>query len=92
MYTTLIEPAELAAHISDTDWTVLDCRSDLARPEWGATAHAEAHLPNAIFAHLDRDLSSPVTSTSGRHPLPRVDAFAAQVVDQLGGAAFIQRP
>jgi thiosulfate/3-mercaptopyruvate sulfurtransferase len=77
MYTTLIEPAELAAHISDTDWTVLDCRSDLARPEWGATAHAEAHLPNAIFAHLDRDLSSPVTSTSGRHPLPRVDAFTA---------------
>jgi thiosulfate/3-mercaptopyruvate sulfurtransferase len=77
MYTTLIEPAELAAHISDTDWAVLDCRSDLARPEWGATAYAEAHLPNSIYAHLDRDLSSPVTSTSGRHPLPRVDAFAA---------------
>ena len=77
MYITLIEPAELAAHISDTDWTVLDCRSDLARPEWGATAYAEAHVPNAIYAHLDRDLSSPVTSTSGRHPLPRVDAFAA---------------
>jgi len=77
MYTTLIEPAELATHISETDWAVLDCRSDLARPEWGAAAYAEAHVPNAIYAHLDRDLSSPVTSTSGRHPLPRVDAFAA---------------
>jgi|SRR5579862_5719270 len=77
MYFTLIEPAELAAHMSDTDWAVLDCRSELARPEWGATAYAEAHLPNAIYAHLDHDLSGPVTSTSGRHPLPRVDAFAA---------------
>ena len=77
MYTTLIEPAELAAHVSETDWAVLDCRSDLARPEWGATAYAEAHLPNAIYAHLDRDLSGPVTSTSGRHPLPLLEPLTA---------------
>lgn len=83
MYTTLIEPAELAAHISDTDWAVLDCRFELARPEWGASAYAQAHVPNAIYAHLDRDLSSPVTSTSGRHPLPRVEAFTA-TLDRWG--------
>src|ERR1700730_8631374 len=77
MYTTLIEALELAAHTDDTDWAVLDCRSDLARPEWGASVYAEGHIPNAIYAHLDRDLSSPVTSTSGRHPLPRVEAFTA---------------
>src|ERR1700730_475985 len=77
MYTTLIESAELAAHISDTDWAVLDCRSEVARPEWGASVYAEGHIPNAIYAHLDRDLSSPVTSTSGRHPLPLADAFVA---------------
>jgi thiosulfate/3-mercaptopyruvate sulfurtransferase len=77
MYTTLIEPLELAAHISDTDWVVADCRFELGRPESGASAYAEGHIPNAIYAHLDRDLSSPVTSTSGRHPLPQVEAFAA---------------
>jgi thiosulfate/3-mercaptopyruvate sulfurtransferase len=77
MYTTLIEPAQLAAHTSDTDWAVLDCRFELARPEWGASAYAQGHVPNAIYAHLDRDLSSPVTSTSGRHPLPPVEAFSA---------------
>jgi thiosulfate/3-mercaptopyruvate sulfurtransferase len=77
MYITLIESAELAAHTSDTNWVVLDCRSELARPEWGASAYAEGHIPNAIYAHLDRDLSSPVTSTSGRHPLPLVEAFVA---------------
>jgi thiosulfate/3-mercaptopyruvate sulfurtransferase len=77
MYTTLIESPELDAHISDKDWAVLDCRFELGRPEWGASAYAEGHVPNAIYAHLDRDLSSPVTSTSGRHPLPLLEAFTA---------------
>jgi thiosulfate/3-mercaptopyruvate sulfurtransferase len=77
MYTTLIEPAELAAHTADPNWVILDCRFDLARPEWGAGAYAEGHVPNALHAHLDRELSSPVTPTSGRHPLPASEAFLA---------------
>lgn len=77
MYTTLIEPAELAAHTNDPNWVILDCRFDLARPEWGAGAYTEGHLPNALYAHLERDLSSPVTATSGRHPLPASEAFFA---------------
>jgi len=77
MYTTLIEPAELAAHTRDADWAVLDCRFELSRPDWGSSAYAQGHIPNAIYAHLERDLSGPVTSTSGRHPLPGPEAFAA---------------
>jgi thiosulfate/3-mercaptopyruvate sulfurtransferase len=82
MYTTLIEPAELAAHVDDSsrddpDWVVLDCRFDLARPEWGASAYAEGHVPTALYAHLDRDLSGPVTADSGRHPLPAREALSA---------------
>lgn len=77
MFTTLIEPAELAVHTADTNWVVVDCRFDLTRPEWGAGAYAQGHVSNAIYAHLDRDLSGPVTSTSGRHPLPSVEAFVA---------------
>jgi thiosulfate/3-mercaptopyruvate sulfurtransferase len=77
MYTTLIESPELGAHLNDTDWAVLDCRFELGRPESGARAYAEGHVPNAIYAHLDHDLSAPVTSTSGRHPLPMLDAFVA---------------
>ena len=83
MYTTLIEAPELAARISDTDWAVLDCRFELGRPEWGASVYAQGHIPNAIYAHLDRDLSSPVTSTSGRHPLPLVETFVA-TLDRWG--------
>jgi thiosulfate/3-mercaptopyruvate sulfurtransferase len=77
MYTTLIEPAELADPIADPSWVIVDCRFDLARPEWGAAAYAQGHVPNALYAHLDRDLSSPVTASSGRHPLPVSEAFAA---------------
>jgi thiosulfate/3-mercaptopyruvate sulfurtransferase len=81
MYTTLIEPEELAAPLSrnaapDSDWLVLDCRFDLPRPEWGASAYAAGHVPNAVYAHLDRDLSGPVTPASGRHPLPSVERLA----------------
>ncbi len=81
MYTTLIEPEELAAPLSrnaaaDSDWVVLDCRFDLPRPDWGASAYAAGHVPNALYAHLDHDLSGPVTPTSGRHPLPSVERLA----------------
>jgi thiosulfate/3-mercaptopyruvate sulfurtransferase len=81
MYTTLIEPEELAAPLSrnaaaDSDWTVLDCRFDLPRPDWGASAYAAGHVPNALYAHLDRDLSGPITPGSGRHPLPSLERLA----------------
>jgi thiosulfate/3-mercaptopyruvate sulfurtransferase len=81
MYTTLIEAEELAAPLAGSagatgDWTILDCRFDLARPDWGASAYATGHVPNALYAHLDRDLSGPVTPASGRHPLPSIERLA----------------
>lgn len=81
MYTMLIEPVELAAHTADPDWTVIDCRFELSRPQWGAQAYAAGHIPGALYADLDHDLSAPVTSASGRHPLPDIGTFAGK----LGG-------
>jgi thiosulfate/3-mercaptopyruvate sulfurtransferase len=75
MPTTLIEPALLAAHLADPDWAIVDCRFELARPEWGALAWAAGHIPNALYAHLDRDLSGPRTALTGRHPLPAIAAL-----------------
>jgi len=77
MPTTLIEPAALAAHLADPDWAIVDCRFDLAHPEWGALAWAAGHIPNALYAHLDRDLSGPRTALTGRHPLPAIAALTA---------------
>lgn len=73
---TLITAAELAAHGARPDWLAVDCRFDLARPEAGEAAYRAAHIPGAIYAHLDRDLAGPITPESGRHPLPAPDQWA----------------
>jgi thiosulfate/3-mercaptopyruvate sulfurtransferase len=70
MYTTLIETAELAAALADPRCAILDCRFDLAQPQWGAREYAAGHIPHAQYADLDRDLAGAVHAGTGRHPLP----------------------
>jgi thiosulfate/3-mercaptopyruvate sulfurtransferase len=77
MPTTLIEPRELTPHLGDSAWAIVDCRFDLARPGWGRQAFAAGHIPHALYAHLDEDLSAPRTARSGRHPLPPAEVLAA---------------
>jgi thiosulfate/3-mercaptopyruvate sulfurtransferase len=69
-FTTLIDANTLSEHLSREDLTLIDCRFDLGNVQWGETEYATAHLPGAYYLHLDRDLSSPITTSSGRHPLP----------------------
>lgn len=75
MFNTLIDCGQLSGQLGDPDWRIFDCRFDLAATSRGEQAHAQAHLPDAIYAHLDRDLSSPITPQSGRHPLPDPDTL-----------------
>jgi len=58
---------------------LLDVGFDLTDPEAGRRAHAQAHLPGALYLHLDHDLSAPKTGANGRHPLPTREAFAARL-------------
>lgn len=55
---------------------VVDCSHDLAQPGLGRTQYEAAHIPGAVHAHLDRDLSGPTTGRNGRHPLPSPEALA----------------
>ncbi len=77
-YSTLVDVATVAAQIKHPDWVILDCRFELTDPTWGETQFAAGHLPGAQYAHLDRDLAAPPTATSGRHPLPDPEVFAAK--------------
>ena len=79
MHTTLVSTEELAGH---PQWRVFDCRHDLAKPDLGEEQYRQAHLPGALFAHLERDLSAPKTGTNGRHPLPDHGAFIAWLGQQ----------
>jgi thiosulfate/3-mercaptopyruvate sulfurtransferase len=78
---TLIDAAALRDLLADGarrgNTAVLDCRFDLKNPAAGRLAYLAGHIPGARFADLNRDLSSPVTADSGRHPLPSPAALAA---------------
>jgi thiosulfate/3-mercaptopyruvate sulfurtransferase len=70
----LVSTEDLARHSA---WRVFDCRHDLGNPSLGEQQYSKAHIPGALFAHLDRDLSAPKTGSNGRHPLPTPEAIAA---------------
>jgi thiosulfate/3-mercaptopyruvate sulfurtransferase len=75
-FTTIISTSDLAAHMADPRWAIVDCRFQLADVVWGEREYAAAHIPSAVYAHLDRDLSGMITGTNGRHPLPEATALA----------------
>ncbi|MBI1906282.1 MAG: sulfurtransferase [Rhodocyclales bacterium] len=75
----LVGVHELAAHLSDPGWCVFDCRHDLTNRDFGRTVYAQAHVPGAMFLHLDQDLSGPMTGMNGRHPLPDPEQLARRL-------------
>lgn len=79
MLTTLVDVQTLAKHLDDPHWVVVDCRFTLTNPQAGRRAYEAGHIPGARYAHLEEDLSSPVTPTSGRHPLPDPERLAARL-------------
>jgi len=92
-YTTLISATELQALIaSGAPLMVFDCSSDLMQPTAGAQQYRDAHIPGAVFADLNNDLSAKhgapgaggtltaqeadKPASGGRHPLPSRERFA----------------
>jgi thiosulfate/3-mercaptopyruvate sulfurtransferase len=70
MYNTLISTEELAAHLGDPQWVIIDCRFTLTDPTVGRAAYQASHIPGAFYAHLDEDMAAPIGVGTGRHPLP----------------------
>jgi thiosulfate/3-mercaptopyruvate sulfurtransferase len=79
MLTTIVSAQNLAQHIDDPDWVVFDCRFTLSDPAAGKRAYEQGHIPNARYADLNLDLSSPVTEKTGRHPLPAPAVLSAKL-------------
>lgn len=67
---------EAAAAAIASGARAVDCRFDLADPGAGERAYLEAHLPGAVYAHLDRHLSDLSKTGRGRHPLPDAADFS----------------
>jgi len=101
MFTSpLIHPTDAAALVGAPHVVFVDTRFRLSDPSYGHRVHAERHIPGAVYADLDRDLSGAIIKgQTSRHPLPPVDVLAATlgrwgiaddvhvvVYDDLGGA------
>ena len=88
-YSTLVSTRELARHLGDPGWVIVDCRHELADPDAGERAYRAGHLPGAVFLHLDRDLSGTKNGRNGRHPLPEI-AVLATTLGRAGIGASTQ--
>ncbi len=84
MHHTLITADALLNLIAQTQPPkIFDCSFDLARASVGHQQYREGHLPGAIYADLDADLSDkrqqaePPPASGGRHPLPHPERFAS---------------
>jgi len=71
----LIGARELAA-LPVSDALVVDCRFELSDPGKGEREFLDAHIPGAVYASLDQDLSDLSKQKLGRHPLPDAQAFS----------------
>ncbi|MDB6164566.1 MAG: sulfurtransferase [Xanthomonadaceae bacterium] len=78
-WTTLVAAETLAMALSRQDLVVLDCRSSLMNPGAGEGAYLRGHIPGAVYAHLDRDLSDQRRHGEGRHPWPDAADFTGKL-------------
>lgn len=75
----LISPAALLRALDDPHLVIVDCRFRLGDPTAGFNAYQQSHLPGAFYLDLEKDLSSPIGTHGGRHPLPDLDRFVSKL-------------
>jgi thiosulfate/3-mercaptopyruvate sulfurtransferase len=78
-YSTLVSTDDLARHLDDPNWIVVDCRFTLTDPVGGRLVYQKGHIPGARYAHLDEDLAAPIGPGTGRHPLPDAEMLAEKL-------------
>src|SRR5690606_29236653 len=80
-WTTLVDAASLSAALGDPGLRLVDARFVMlnAAPDAGRQAYLESHLPGAVYADLNLDLSDLSKVGEGRHPMPDSDAFARRL-------------
>ncbi len=75
MTDVLIDVHSLAA-LPTSEMLIVDCRFELSGPGKGEREFLQAHVPGAVYANLDRDLSDLSKKNLGRHPLPDEHTFS----------------
>ena len=78
-FTTLVDTDTLFRQLDDSCWIVFDTRFVLSDADAGERAYAAGYIPGARYANLDKDLSDPQATSSGRHPLPNPGTLAEKL-------------
>jgi thiosulfate/3-mercaptopyruvate sulfurtransferase len=79
-YRTLIRTDELAGHLNDPSWVILDARFDLEDEQWAKSEFAGGHIRGAFQADLADHMAGPVIpGKTGRRPFPEPEIFAQQL-------------
>jgi len=78
-WNALVSAEELAGALGNSRLALIDARFGLGDPAQGERDYAAGHLPGAVYAHLDRDLSDHSRHGHGRHPLPGAKDFCARL-------------
>src|SRR5690554_3791741 len=73
----------LVENLNEPHLVVVDCRFIMGQAAAGRAAYEQEHIPSAVYADLEQDLSGPVREHGGRHPLPDMGPFS-QWLGQLG--------
>ncbi len=74
-FSTFISAEELLKQSKNGNFVIIDSRFDLFQPNWGYQDYLKGHIPGAVYAHLENDLSGKITMQTGRHPLPDKEKF-----------------
>ncbi len=76
MYSTLISSQDLNNIIDDENLIIFDCRFNLIDKKLGYSNYLKSHIRKANYINLESNLSSAVTTHSGRHPLQKLSSFS----------------
>ncbi|KMM38555.1 sulfurtransferase [Guptibacillus hwajinpoensis] len=79
----LVTAEWLSKHLHDENLVVVDCRFDLGHSSSGYEAYLTGHIPGAVYADLEKDLTGEVGEHGGRHPLPDQEQLQ-RLVERLG--------
>ncbi|HEX7804020.1 MAG TPA: sulfurtransferase [Pseudoxanthomonas sp.] len=74
-WSTLIEPQDLAAELGNSGLRIVDARFSLVDPAQRRQGYEQSHIPRAVYADLNEDLSDLRKTGQGRHPLPEDEDF-----------------
>lgn len=66
-------------NLDSDDVIVVDCRYNLMDISYGRSRYLKSHIKGAYFMDLLEDLTGPITTHGGRHPLPDMMEFAEKM-------------